>query len=42
MKSKINTQKIKAFFKKNSYYMIMGVCVLAIGAMITVAGESAL
>ncbi|MBR2350223.1 MAG: M23 family metallopeptidase [Clostridia bacterium] len=37
MKSKINTQKIKAFFKKNSYYMIMGVCVLAIGAMITVA-----
>ncbi|MBO7155854.1 MAG: M23 family metallopeptidase [Clostridia bacterium] len=37
MKSKINTQKIKAFFKKNSYYMIMAVCVLAIGAMITVA-----
>ncbi|MBQ8178527.1 MAG: M23 family metallopeptidase [Clostridia bacterium] len=37
MKVKVNSQKIKAFFKKNMYYMIMGVCVLAIGAMITVA-----
>ena len=37
MKVKFNSQKIKAFFKKNMYYMIMGVCVLAIGAMITVA-----
>ncbi|MBO5773219.1 MAG: M23 family metallopeptidase, partial [Clostridia bacterium] len=44
MKVKFNSQKIKAFFKKNAYYMIMGVCVLAIGAMVTVAvvvGESA-
>lgn len=37
MKSKVNTQKVKAFFKKYMYYMIMGVCILAIGAMITVA-----
>ncbi len=37
MKVKFNSQKIKAFFKKNMYYMIMGVSVLAIGAMITVA-----
>ena len=37
MKVKFNSQKIKAFFKKNMYYMIMGVCVLAIGAMVTVA-----
>ncbi len=37
MKVKVNSQKIKAFFKKNMYYMIMGVCVLAIGAMITIA-----
>jgi len=44
MKVKFNSQKIKAFFKKNMYYMIMGVCVLAIGAMVTVAvvvGENA-
>ncbi|MDR0855722.1 MAG: M23 family metallopeptidase [Christensenellaceae bacterium] len=31
------TSKAKAFLKKNVYYIIMGVCVLAIGAMITVA-----
>ena len=37
MKVKFNSQKIKAFFKKNMYYMIMGVCVIVIGAMITVA-----
>lgn len=37
MKVKVNSQKIKAFFKKNMYYMIMGVCVLAIGAMVTIA-----
>ncbi len=37
MKVKFNSQKVKAFFKKNMYYMIMGVSVLAIGAMITVA-----
>ena len=29
--------KAKAFLKRNVYYIIMGVCVLAIGAMITVA-----
>lgn len=29
--------KIKAFFKKNVYYIIMGVCILAIAAMVTVA-----
>lgn len=29
--------KSKAFLKRNMYYIIMGVCVLAIGAMITVA-----
>lgn len=34
---KINAAKVKAFFKKNMYYFIMGICVLAIGAMITVA-----
>lgn len=37
MKRKIDTAKVKAFFKKNMYYIIMGVCVLAIGAIITVA-----
>lgn len=37
MKVKFSSQKIRAFFKKNMYYMIMGVCVLAIGAMVTVA-----
>lgn len=29
--------KSKAFLKRNMYYIIMGVCILAIGAMITVA-----
>lgn len=29
--------RTKAFFKRNMYYIIMGVCILAIGAMITVA-----
>lgn len=29
--------KTKAFLKRNMYYIIMGVCILAIGAMITVA-----
>jgi Membrane proteins related to metalloendopeptidases len=29
--------KFKAFLKRNVYYIIMGVCILAIGAMITVA-----
>ncbi len=37
MKRKIDSTKVKAFFKKNMYYIIMGVCVLAIGAIITVA-----
>ncbi len=37
MKRKIDSNKVKAFFKKNAYYIIMGVCVLAIGAMVTVA-----
>ena len=30
-------EKIKGFFKKNYYYVIMSVCVIAIGVMITVA-----
>ena len=37
MKGKANTQKVKAFFKKNIYYIVMVVCILAIAAMITVA-----
>ena len=37
MKGKVNTQKVKAFFKKNIYYIVMVVCILAIAAMITVA-----
>ena len=37
MKSKGNAQKLKAFFKKNIYYIVMIVCILAIAAMITVA-----
>jgi murein DD-endopeptidase MepM/ murein hydrolase activator NlpD len=31
------SEKVKGFFKKNYYYVIMSVCVLAIGAMITAA-----
>ncbi|MDR3262891.1 MAG: M23 family metallopeptidase [Clostridiales bacterium] len=30
-------EKVKGFFKKNYYYVIMSVCVVAIGTMITVA-----
>lgn len=37
MKGKGNAQKVKAFFKKNIYYIVMIVCILAIAAMITVA-----
>ena len=37
MQKKLNLQKLKMFFKKNMYFIIMGVSVLAIGAMITVA-----
>ena len=37
MQKKLNLQKLKTFFKKNMYFIIMGVSVLAIGAMITVA-----
>lgn len=37
MKGKGNAQKVKAFFKKNVYYIVMVVCILAIAAMITVA-----
>ena len=32
MKGKANTQKVKAFFKKNIYYIVMVVCILAIAA----------
>jgi murein DD-endopeptidase MepM/ murein hydrolase activator NlpD len=31
------SERAKSFFKKNYYYVIMSVCVLAIGAMITAA-----
>lgn len=37
MKGKGNAKKVKAFFKKNVYYIVMVVCILAIAAMITVA-----
>ncbi|MDR1940416.1 MAG: M23 family metallopeptidase [Clostridiales bacterium] len=33
--------KIKGFFKKNYYYVIMAVCVVAIGSMITIAALQA-
>lgn len=35
MEKKASTQKVKAFFKKNVYYIIMAACLLAIAAMIT-------
>lgn len=34
---KKSSQKTRAFFKKNVYYIIMAVCLLAIAAMITVS-----
>ena len=37
MEKKVNGQKVKAFFKRNVYYIIMLVAILAIAAMITVA-----
>lgn len=36
-KKQANNGKIKMFFKKNVYYIIMAICLLAIAAMITVA-----
>lgn len=35
MEKKESTQKLKAFLKKNVYYIIMAACLLAIAAMIT-------
>lgn len=36
MEKKQSSQKAKQFFKKNVYYIIMAVCLLAIAAMVTV------
>lgn len=36
MEKKQSSQKTKNFFKKNVYYIIMAVCLLAIAAMVTV------
>ena len=35
MEKKASTQKLRAFLKKNVYYIIMAACLLAIAAMIT-------
>ena len=35
MEKKASTQKIRAFLKKNVYYIIMAACLIAIAAMIT-------